>query len=164
MEVFSKTTTKVTIGFSDGQVIFLPLNYDYPVFLNPNESIKFAVGNLQGDESLQLSVKKCDQSNPYIFYTTDQNEFAADLYSNYDRFGTESVFTHILRTKDNSQLFIKLKADPKETSTLIVKVEYVYSSQDNFVDLDAGNMGLVTYQFSNLNQLQLNFTGLQCGV
>lgn len=59
-------------------------------------------------------------------------------------------------------MFIKIKADPKETSTLVIKSNYVYG-EDNFVDLDPGNMGLISYQFEDLKTITLKFKGLECG-
>lgn len=36
INILSKITTKITIGISNGKIIFLPLSYEYPVFLKPN--------------------------------------------------------------------------------------------------------------------------------
>lgn len=33
--IFSKKTTKITIALTDGKIIFLPLDYEYPIFLQP---------------------------------------------------------------------------------------------------------------------------------
>jgi hypothetical protein len=42
----------------------------------------------------------------------------------------------------------------------MIRTGYVFNLEDNFVDLDPGNMGLIEYQFSNLNQLTLKFAAL----
>jgi hypothetical protein len=43
----------------------------------------------------------------------DEKEFSNNLYSNYDRFGSESTFRHVSKINTKGSLFIKLKADPK---------------------------------------------------
>jgi len=35
INILTKITTKITIGISNGKIVFLPLSYEYPVFLKP---------------------------------------------------------------------------------------------------------------------------------
>jgi hypothetical protein len=58
---------------------------------------------------------------------------------------------------------LKIKADPKENSLLLISASYAMTPGDNFVDLDPGNSGVIGYQFESLKQVKLNFTGLECG-
>jgi hypothetical protein len=57
-------------------------------------------------------------------------------------------------------LYIKVKADPKESSLLLISASYAMDPSLGFVDLDPGNMGVISYQFENLKEVKLNFTGL----
>lgn len=67
----SEHTTKITIGLTNGKIIFLPLDYEYPVFLEAKEEIKFVVENNDLESDIEFVIKKCDQSNPSIFYTLE---------------------------------------------------------------------------------------------
>lgn len=58
---------------------------------------------------------------------------------------------------------MKIKADPKEKSLLLISANYAMTPGVNFVDLDPGNSGIIGYQFESLKQVKLNFTGLECG-
>ena len=73
-------------------------------------------------------LKKCDQSNPLIFYTLEEGEFESDRYGNYNKFGGDSVYRHVVRAEGKKGLYIKVRADPKEPSTLIIKSSYVFMS------------------------------------
>jgi hypothetical protein len=68
----SSDTTKITIGLTNGKLIFLPLDYEYPVFLEPKEEIKFVVESKDFGSDIEFVIKKCDQSNPFIFYTLEE--------------------------------------------------------------------------------------------
>lgn len=125
------------------------MDYEYPVILRPKEEVKFVIENFM-ESHVEFTVKKCDQSNPFIFYTNDEEEFQKDLFSNFDKFGNSNIFRHISRTKEKGMLYIKIKGDPKEISMLLVKGNYAMNPGENFVDLDAGNMGMISYQFESL--------------
>jgi hypothetical protein len=47
------------------------LDYEYPVFLEAKEEIKFVVENNDLESDIEFVIKKCDQSNPSIFYTLE---------------------------------------------------------------------------------------------
>ncbi len=47
-------------------------------------------------------------------------------------------------------LYIKVKADPKESSLLLVSAAYALTPGTEFVDLDPGNMGVISYQYETL--------------
>jgi len=57
-------------------------------------------------------------------------------------------------------LYLKIKADPKEKSLLLISANYAMTPGVNFIDLDPGNSGVIGYQFESLKQVKLNFTGL----
>lgn len=82
------------------------------------------------------------------------------MYSNYDRFGGENIFRHVSKTKAKGALYVKIKADPKEKSVLMISGRYVDLQDTNYVDIDPGNMGIINYQFTSLNQVKLSIVGL----
>lgn len=62
--------------------------------------------------------------------------------------GSENVLRHVSRTKEKGTLYVKIKADPKESSLLMITSNYIMTPEDlSFMDLDPGNMGIINYQF-----------------
>ncbi len=77
--------------------------------------------------------------------------------------GSQNVFKHISKTKKAGTLFVKIKADPKEESVLIVSSKYFDQTMNDFIDLDPANMGIIEYQFLDFQKVSINFKGLECG-
>lgn len=46
-------------------------------------------------------------------------------------------------------MYLKLKADQKESSLLLVKANYAVNNGNNLVNLNAGNAGVIGYELES---------------
>ena len=72
IEIDNKNTKDVvlSIGMNSREIVYLPLEHEFPFKLQPKEYIYFVVP-VSGPGFLTFVINKCDSSSPYIAYTDD---------------------------------------------------------------------------------------------
>lgn len=63
-----------TLGINNREIIYLPFDHEFPVRLGNTEYIYIVLYNTVAGY-IKLSFSKCDESQPFIGYTLDYNEF-----------------------------------------------------------------------------------------
>lgn len=64
--------TLFTLGVNNREIIYLPFEHDFPLYLNQAEYIYIVLNNA-APGYIKISFSKCDQSQPFIAYTMDYN-------------------------------------------------------------------------------------------
>lgn len=67
------------IGVNNREIIYLPLDHEFPFKLELKEYMYFVVP-AQAAGYLRFTINKCDASQPYVSYTNDYNDFVNENF------------------------------------------------------------------------------------
>jgi len=67
------------IGVNNREIIFLPLDHEFPFRVEAKEFIYFVV-SVSNAGYLRFTLNKCDASQPYLSYTDDYNDFVNENF------------------------------------------------------------------------------------
>lgn len=70
IEIQSKSYVKGTISISHEELAYVPLGYQYLIKLVPAERLSIVVENPK-TQFLEVNIKKCDDSEPSLYYTNN---------------------------------------------------------------------------------------------
>ena len=100
----------MTASINHKDLIYLPLGFEYLIKLHAGEII-YVVIDKPNSDFLEMSFKKCDDSVPTLFYTTDVKEFQKGIYSESEDLENNFVRKTITVQKKSKTIHLKIAAE-----------------------------------------------------
>jgi hypothetical protein len=90
--------TLFTLGINNREIIYLPFDHEFPLLLAKSDHI-YIVLNCALAGYVKISLKKCDESQPFVGYTLDYNEFVNEDFQVEEQMTEELTQDIILKVK-----------------------------------------------------------------
>jgi hypothetical protein len=108
-----------------------------------------------------MSFSKCDESEPYVGYTMDYDEFVKEDFAVEEQMSDELIQDLIIKVKNPGGVYFKVRSDDDESSLMTIKATFS-PGKISATRPKPGEKGLVKYQLLDSTKAELTFTSLVC--
>jgi hypothetical protein len=150
----------LTIGVCSREIIYLPLEHEFPFKLDPREYVYFIIA-VAGPGYLKFTLNKCDTSMPYIAYTDDYKDFKEEAFESEEQLTEELSYHNLIKVKEAGSVYFKVRAGDNATSLLTAKASFsAHKIESN--PARAGDRGVLVYQLIESKKAEINFAAVVC--
>lgn len=150
---------RVSLGINHQEIMILPFDKEFPFALHQAETINFLV-ELSNPGYIEMTVRKCDESDPTFSYTYDYDGFQDGEFT-YETDLSESPKNNFYSKVKPGTLYVRFQSQTQQ-SLLSLEVHY---SEKKLKDeaMKPGNNGDMTYSIVDSSTAELSLHPPTCG-